>query len=212
MSHPLKPLLRAALLAACAASLSGCISLLPKTKPAQLYRFEGARGAAAAAPADARPPFGVLKLRADFDRAASGDRILTVSDNRVAYIAEARWVSPAIVLFDEALSRAFDDNAGPARLVSRGEAGRAAYILRLDVRDFEAVYESGPEAAPTIVVGVRASLTRSSDRVLVGEQLLESRVKASDNRVSAITAGFGQAVSEVLAKLVDWTNQAGASA
>ena len=34
-----RALLRLAAMAACAVALSGCISLLPKNKPAQLYRF-----------------------------------------------------------------------------------------------------------------------------------------------------------------------------
>ena len=34
-----RALLRLALVGLCAVALSGCISLLPKSKPAQLYRF-----------------------------------------------------------------------------------------------------------------------------------------------------------------------------
>jgi len=206
-----KALLRAGALALCAAALSACVSLLPKAKPAQLYRFDGAPPAAAA-PAESGPAFGVFKGRGTFDRAAAGDRILTVDGQQVAYIAEARWAAPAVVLFDQALARAFDDNVGPARLVSRGQAGRSQYVLQLDVRDFAAVYENGQKAAPTVLIRVRASLTRQGDRSLVGEQTFETKVRASDNRVSAIAAAFDKAVGDVMNKLVAWTNTSGKSA
>jgi cholesterol transport system auxiliary component len=196
---------------ACAAALSGCISLLPKTKPAQLYRFDGAAPAAAAPVPSNTAPFAVLKSFGSFDRAAASDRILTLEGDKAAYIAEARWVAPAAVLFDQALMRAFDENPGPARLLGRGQrAARAEYQLRLDVRDFAAVYTQGPQAAPTVVVRVRADLSKVDDQAVVGDQMFEAKVRAGDNRVSAIAAAYDQAVGEVLNKLVAWVNAPGA--
>jgi len=195
----------------CAVLLAGCVSLLPKQKPAQLYRFDNG-APAAATPTEAGRAFGVFKGRVAFDRAAAGDRILTVNGQQVAYIAEARWAAPAVILFDQALSRAFDDSGGPARLVGRGQSGNSQYVLQLDVRDFAAVYEAGPESAPVILVRIRASLTRQGDRALIAEQTLESRVQTSDNRVSAIAAGFDKAVTDTLGKLIAWTNASAKSA
>jgi cholesterol transport system auxiliary component len=196
---------------ACAAALSGCISLLPKTKPAQLYRFDGAAPAAAAPAAANGATFAVQKGVGSFDRAAASDRILTLEGDKAAYIAEARWVAPAAVLFDQALMRAFDDNPGPARLLGRGQrAARTAYALRLDVRDFATVYTQGPKAAPTVVVRVRADLSKVEDQAVVGDQMFEAKVRAGDNRVAAIAAAYDQAVGEVLGKLVAWVNAPGA--
>jgi cholesterol transport system auxiliary component len=196
---------------ACAVALAGCISLLPKTKPAQLYRFGGTVAEAAAGPAAA--PFAVQKGVGSFNRAAAGDRLLTIDGDKAAYIAEARWVAPAVVLFDEALMRAFDANVGPARLLARGQrAARTPYQLRLDVRDFAAVYDHGPKAAPEVVVRVRAGLVRTDDDSLVGVQMFEARARAGDNRVSAIAAAYDQAVGQVLGKLVSWVNAPGTAA
>lgn len=183
---------------------SGCISLLPKSDPAQLYRFD-AEPAAADAPAATRQ-VGVLKPPANFTQAAAGDRILTATGGEAAYIAAARWVAPASVLFDEAVSRAFDGSAGAARLVTRGEVARADLVLRLDVRRFEAVYDQGPEAAPQVVVRVRAVVTRSSDRALVGERIFEQSVRSGGNRVGAIVAAYDAAMTEFARELVGWTN------
>lgn len=194
--------------AALAAALAGCISLFPKGKAAQLYRFTGAAPVQEAGPAPSR--FGVYKAPGGFSRAAAGDRILTLTGDQAAYIAQARWVSPAQVLFDEALQRAFDANPGAARLANRGETAKTDYVLRLDVRDFQAVYDQGPETAPLVVVRVRAVLTRSADRTIAAESLFEATSRADDNRVSAIARGFDRAVGQVLGKLVAWTNGQGA--
>jgi cholesterol transport system auxiliary component len=192
---------------AVALSLSACISVFPKTKPATMFRFGDADLAVTKGPPGAM--FGVLKAPSAFTRAAAGDRILTVTNGEVAYIADARWVSPAFILFEEAIARAFENDPGRARLIGRGEVAKADLVLRLEVRTFEADYINGPKAAPEIVVRVRGVLSRNSDRALVGDQIFEAKVKAADNRVSAIVPAFDQANAKVLGEVVAWVNAAG---
>lgn len=190
-----------------AVSLSGCISVFPKTKPVGLYRFGEAEVSAPKGPPGAM--FGVLKAPSTFTRAAAGDRIMTVSDGQIAYVAGARWVSPAFVLFEEAVARAFENDPGRARLIGRGEVAKADLVLRLEVRTFETDYVNGPKAAPEVVVRVRGVMNRNSDRALVGDQVFEARVKAADNRVSAIVPAYDRAVAQVLGQVVSWVNAAG---
>jgi len=198
-------LLRLAAVTASALALTACVSLLPKTKPAHLYRF--GQAVAAKDVEAATGTVGVFRTNATFQRESAGDRLLTLTDGKAAYVAETRWVAPAAVLWDEAVVAAFDADPGHVRLIARGEPGVAAYILRLDVRNFEAHYEHGPKAAPTIVVRARAALTGGTDRGLVGEKLFEKRVSASDNRVTAIVPAYDRAVREVLDEVVAWTNE-----
>lgn len=195
--------LTAAVLTLTAIALTGCISLFPRAEPARLYRFE-ARPAAQAFPPG--PLFGVLRLQTGFTRASGGDRILTVNNQgEAAYIADVRWVSPASVLFDEQVSTAFQ-SGGRARLIGRGEAIRAEVSLKLDVQAFETRYDHGPRAAPEVVVVVRGVITRNRDRSLVGDQTFTARVRAGDNRVSAIVPAYDQALSQVLGQVVGWVN------
>lgn len=208
---PIFRTLRSVALVALAASLSACISLLPEAEPSQLYRFDGTPPAgAASAPAAPSEQFGVVKTGGGFVQAGASDRLLTVADNQIAYIAGSRWVSPASTLFNEALARAFDINAGPARLLSRGEVGKADYSMRVDVTRFEAIYDNGRKAAPNIVVELRATLVKA-DRTLAGSKLIQTQVRAGDNRVSAIVAAFDQAAGQALGQLVDWVNARGAA-
>ncbi len=193
---------RALLAAALAVPLGACVSLFPKAEPEQLYRF-------GAAPPEAPPHkaarFGVLKGPTAFSRAAAGDRILTVTGGEAAFVGGSRWVTPASILFDEALFRAFD--GARARLIGRGEVAQADYTLKLDVRTFEARYDG--RGAPQVVVEVRAAMTRTSDRMLTGERVFTANVRASENRMGAITQAFDMAVSQVLGELVAWTSNAG---
>jgi cholesterol transport system auxiliary component len=197
----IRPLLRLAAIGACALAVSGCsISLLPKGKVAQLYRF-GALPAAASKPAKPNA-VAVFRANGSFQGESADDRILTITGGKAAYIAESRWVAPAETLFNEALVNAFDGS--PVRLIARGQFGRPAYSLRTDVRTFEVRYDSGSSAAPTVVVRLHAALTKA-DATNAGEQDFESRVPATDNRVGEIVAAYNKAVADVVGKLVAWT-------
>ncbi|HEX7759739.1 MAG TPA: ABC-type transport auxiliary lipoprotein family protein [Caulobacteraceae bacterium] len=193
-------------------TLAACVSVFPKQSPANLFRFgmtSASPALAAATTTTGAERFGVLDTMTTFDRAAAGDRILTVSGSEAAYIKGSRWLAPANILFDEAVTRAFDGSGGPARLITHGQVVRADYVLKLDVRAFEARYDHGDKAAPTIVVTVHADLDRVSDRLSAGSRTFEASVPASDNRVGAIAAAFDQAVTKVLGDLVAWTDGKG---
>ena len=197
-------LLRAAGIAACALAVSGCISLLPKSKPAQLYRFGAPAAAAATAPTRPANAVAVFETNGTFQEEAADDRILTVNGGKAAYIAQSRWVAPAEILFRQAVAKAFD--ASPVRLIARGQQGRSAYALRLDVRSFETRYEHGEKVAPTVVVRVHAALTRA-DQSGVGEEEFDAQVPAGNNRVGAIVSAYNTAVGEVVGKVVAWTEK-----
>jgi cholesterol transport system auxiliary component len=180
---------------------SGCVSLLPKTKPVQLYRLSEP----APAPAVPAPP-GLTVARASiaFPPESGGDQILTVTGQQAAFIAGARWLEPASLMFDEAVAEAFDQPGSP-RLAGRSENVAVSCTLKLDVRRFEADYDKGPGAAPTVTVSVRAVLIRNGDRSVAAEKLFEVRQPAGENRVSAIVAAFNMAVAQTVGAIRDWT-------
>ena len=201
------PRLAAALLAAL--SLSGCVSLLPRQPPVQLYRFGQAPPAAAVTPASSvigrgQGTLGVVLGQVSFPRAALGDEVLTTRGDQAAYIAGARWLTPAVLMFQEAAERAFQARSSRVRLIGRGELGAASALLRLDVDEFEARYPAagGP---PTVQVSLRATLARADGRTLV-QQAFVARRPAAEDRVSAIVAAYDAATAQVLAQAVDWTD------
>jgi len=189
-----------------AGAMVGCVSLFPKQAPAQLYRFGVAPAQAPAA--QTGPRFAFVSAPIEFDRAASGDRILTVTGQEAAYIKSARWADSASDLFEAAVADAFRADGGAARLAARGEVGHLDYALRLEVREFDVRYEGGP-GSPVVVVRLHADLSHLDAGRLAGERVFEARAPASDNRVSAIAAAYNQAVAKVLGDLVAWVDAKG---
>jgi cholesterol transport system auxiliary component len=192
---------RALALLPAAAALAGCVTLFPKTPPAQLYRFEAQVPPAQAAAAG--PEVLVQESSLDFDQAAGGDRLLTTTGDEVAYVAGARWASPASELFDAAVAHGFDAAGGRVRLVPPGPA-HVAYRLKLAVTRFEAEYANGAGAPPTIQVRLHAVLERQDDLSIVGEKDFDEPASATENRVGAMVAAYDQATSKTVADLVSW--------
>ena len=191
-----------------ALTLAGCISLLPKTKPAMLYRF-GAPAPAAAPAVPASGSFAVRLAPIGFPVAAAADRILTVDGERVAYVSGGRWVTAAATLFEAAVVQTFDTRGGPAHLLARGELAPAAFVLKLDVRRFETRYDQGAGSAPTVLVEVFAALDAPADAAQHRQRIFIERVPASDNRMEPIVAAYDQAVGKACVEVADWVNTRG---
>lgn len=210
-----------AALAAVGLALGACVSLLPKTEPAQLYRFGYGSEPPAPGARSVGPRTSVLLDNVTLTRAAVGDQILTVAGDQAAYLSGARWDAPASLLFTEAVQQAFDERAQRVRLQPRGGLGKTTASLRLYVRDLEADYGKimlPPPTAkkrgrstppnlppPTAVVAVRARLTDAAGQ-LIAERDFVSRRPAAENRVGAIVPALDGAVEEVLNQLVAWAD------
>ena len=176
-----------ALLAAAAPLCAGCVTLLPKAAAEPLYRFGG--DASAPPPTAAPGRDGLLGIVVTLPAAARGDSLLAVSGRSAAYISGGRWVSPASDLFREAAVRA---------LAGRGTAGPGGGVLTLAVTRFEADYDHGTDAPPT--VRIEAAL-RLSDGVRPPRSLgvVAGEGPAAANRIGAIVGAYDTALDAVLA-------------
>lgn len=190
--------------------LAGCVTVFPDADPVNLYRLQAeappARGPAAAT------RLSLLSSPTRFNAAAATDRIMTVTDGQVAYLAGARWASPAPVLFDEALSRAFESGAVETRLVGYDGAAQARHILRLEVREFAATYQAGAAPAPVVRLRATASIVRRQDGMLISERMFDVGTPADANRVSTVVAAFDSALGQLLGEVVAWADETALSA
>jgi cholesterol transport system auxiliary component len=186
------------------ASLGGCISIFPKEKPAQLYRFETHQAAPGAMQASG-PPFAVRATISSFDQAAATDRILTSRGSTTAYVGEARWVEPAASLLDEALHAAFEQS-GPAALLNRGDLAAADERLSLAVQTFEVRYAPGGSGPPTVVVRIHADLEAAKAPFARAERVFEVETPASSNTLGSIVEAYDGAVTQILGQIVAWVN------
>jgi cholesterol transport system auxiliary component len=163
--------------------LGGCVTLLPKHVAATLYRF----GPPAA---DAGAQMAVMEVTTRFPPGAEGDGILTITGDRAAYIDGARWVAPAVLLFETAARGALV--APDATL-----AGPAPTRLAIDVLRFETDYDHGRDAAPTVRIEAVFTLTDDLGHPRASRRSLSQR-QARENGVGAIVAAYDLAVTDAL--------------
>ena len=182
--------------------LAGC-SLLSTPDPVQLSRF-GSLPEATTNASTMAEPVAVALRRVEFPEASKGDRILGVTGAEAAYIAGARWVSPAEILFNDAVESAFASRPDQVRLLGRREPGVSTRVLSLDVTTFEARY-AAPGVAPDAVITVRARMTILPERSVVNERTFTVVQPSGQNRVSAIVTAFDIATRDLNSQIVDWT-------
>lgn len=183
-------------------ALSAC-ALLSTPDPVQTYRFGGAPAASSAAAVAS--PVQVTLRRVEFPEAVEGDKLLGVTGTEAAYIAGARWVSPAADLYMESIENAFAAQATRVRLIGARELTRGQRSLDIDVRSFEARYDA-PGATPTIVVTARARMLVLPERTVSAERVFTVEQPATANRVSSIVEAFDLATRDLNTQIVAWTD------
>ena len=195
------PMMRLAAVAVAALSVSAC-SLLSSPDPVQTYRFGGS-----ATPSDAAlsSPVQVTLRRVEFSEATEGDRLLGVTGTETAYIAGARWVSPAADLYMESLENAFAAQATRVRLIGPRELTKSTRSLDIDMQAFEARYVA-PGAVPTVVLTARARMLVLPERTVAAERVFTVEQPAGENRVSAIVEAFDIATRDLNTQIVSWTD------
>jgi len=198
----LSPTLRKlALAGALVGGLTGC-ALLSSPDPIQLYRFGSDVETTPRSPA-AGQPSPILLRPIDFPQASRGDRILGITGNEAAYIAGARWVSPAEDLYEASLRAAFASQASRVRLINPREAATATRTLDVEIQAFEVAY-AAPEAVPEVVLSARARVLRYPERTVIEERSFVVRQPAGQNRISTIVEAFDVASRDLNTQVVSW--------
>ncbi|MBV8737010.1 MAG: membrane integrity-associated transporter subunit PqiC [Alphaproteobacteria bacterium] len=183
-------------------ALAGCASLLVSSPPSNLYRLTAAR--------DFPPGLRQVssQLMVDLPQTPAGidtDRIaLSKSPLTLDYFANAEWIDRLPELIGNLLLASFE-NSGRITAVDRNSGGlRADYILRTEIRHFEAIYAS-TNAPPQVWVEIVARLAAVRQRAIIAEARFEKRVPATANDIPAIVAAFNTATVGVLEEIVVWT-------
>ena len=191
--------------ASAAMALGGCVSVFPQAKPVQLYQLSPEVEAAPAAAAGRPAAVNIRLETVRFQQAAAGDRLLTVHDGEAAYVGGARWVSPAEILFEEGLTRAFAEHATSVRLVPHSAMTGTAYGLSVDMDRFQVSMEGG---TPNVETALRARLIRFPEQTIAGEWRIDVSRKADANRVTSIVRAYNAALGAALTTLVEETEDA----
>lgn len=131
---------------------------------------------------------------------------LTRTSRETEYYARANWTDRAPILVQTLVVESFE-NSGRIIAVGRESLGlRADYVLKSELREFQALYlDPTPGAPPEIVVRVIAKLVRMPERQIVGSESFEARVVASEDSLEAVVDAFDVALGKVLKDIVQTT-------
>jgi cholesterol transport system auxiliary component len=157
---------------------------------------------------------GVFRATGLFQRESAGDRLLGITGDKAAYIAETRWVAAGRGPVRQAVAAAFDGSRR-ARCGWSPAASRAALPMRCASTSATSrpyATTPAPRRPRPSWCEIRAvtTLVSDKDKGVAGEQIFEAnRVKAGDNKVGAIVPAYDKAINEALGKIVAWVSAAG---
>jgi cholesterol transport system auxiliary component len=204
--HGRRQVLRAALALPLAGALAGalgaCEVVVPgRGPPPDLYRLTPKSTFVADLPTVEwqlllEPPL----TNASIDTTRIG---LQRSSTSVEYYARSSWSDRAPQMIQTLMIESFENSE---RIVAVGRdsvALRADYILKTDLREFQAEYMGG--ANPRVHVTMIARLVKMPRRSIIGSEKFEAVIEAQADTMAAIIATFDQALGKVLKRLVEWT-------
>jgi cholesterol transport system auxiliary component len=128
--------------------------------------------------------------------------VLSRSPVTIDYFADAAWPDRAPAMVQTLIIESFE-NTGKILAVGRESVGlRADYILKPELRRFQAVYDG--VGAPTIWVRLGARVIVVPEGRIIAQDLFESRIPAEQNTMPAIVAAYDEALGAVMKRLVTW--------
>jgi cholesterol transport system auxiliary component len=182
-------------------ALAGCSGLRGPAPP-QLYRVTSK------STYPANLPHHSLQLLVDVPLAPAGldtSRIaLTRSAVSIDYFADSEWTERAPLLVQTALLDSFENSKAISAIGRESIGLRADFILRTELRHFEAVYDS-PNGPPEIWVVISVRLVNPAGRDIVAQTSFERRERASANDMQSIVSAFDEALGGVMKAIVVWT-------
>ena len=202
MTAPAARLSRRWLSSIMALAVTGCASLLGVGPAPHLYRVT---------PKSTYPanlPHPAAQLLVDVPLAPAGLDTSRIALSRSAvsldYFADSEWTDRVPLLVQTALLESFE-NSKAITAIDRESAGlRADFILKTEIRHFEALYES-PNGAPDVWVAIIARLVNLSGRDIVAQASFERHERATANEIPQIVLAFDEALGGVMEDIVLWT-------
>ena len=192
---------RRLLLAALMLAPAGCGSLLPTGgTPPKLYTLTPASGFAAGTPVrwQLLVDVPVSPAALDTERIALSRSAITVD-----YYAEAAWTDRAPLMVQSLLVQSFENSGRITAIGRESLALRADYVLRPELRHFEAEYRDAAVPSARAAIGVK--LVKLPERAIVAQRNFEATAPAAANEMAAIVESLDTALHEVTRQIVDWT-------
>lgn len=193
-------MIRSVFILAGAAALSAC-SILPEPQPADIVYRLSLSGESVSPRADA------TVIRVDRPSAISvfNTRKIVVSPDgrRLATAAQAQWPEGTPSMLQETLIDALSRTPDLIGVLPQSGT-RTDTRIHITIKNFEAQFDQGPQAAPLAVVRFTATLANASDRRLIDTFSTRHEVRADAARISEIVEAIEAANDAAMQDIVDW--------
>jgi cholesterol transport system auxiliary component len=200
---PFPASLRAALALAAAFAASACQGLIPGASrdPPRLYELTPK------STFDPTLPRVRSQLVVEAPESASGLQTSRIAVKQkpttLDYYARSEWTDLAPRLVQTKLIESFENSGKIVSVGREGSGLRSDYILKSELRHFEAqLYDS---EKPLIRVVVNVKLVRMPAREIVANRSFERTSKVDAADIDKLVEGFDEALGGVLKRIVEWS-------
>jgi ABC-type uncharacterized transport system auxiliary subunit len=196
-------MIRVSILLLAAATLGGCISLLPEPPPApRVYVMEAQN----VAQLDGAPIDAVIGVSAPTgERALLGSDLIWRTGDTIAYVDQAQWSNRVGDALQQMIAETII-RQGRFRASARTGESRADYELRIELLDFEVREES-------MTAHFRADVRLvAAGRRIIASQLIETEAPVSDRSSSIAANALARAAREGSARIGEFAANAAAEA
>jgi cholesterol transport system auxiliary component len=140
--------------------------------------------------------------------ALDSERIaITRSATSFDYFADAAWTDRAPLMVQSLFVQSFENSGRISAIARESLALRADYVLRPELRRFEADYSAG--ATPLGRVELALKLVKLPERAIVGQRRFEATAPAKENQVPAIVDALDAALHQAMRPAVEWVLDTG---
>lgn len=190
------------ILATLTLALAGCGGLLSNPETRRLYQVTPVSSFAAGLPhSPAQLTVGPVEAPAGLDT----NRIaLSRAPLSLDYYAGVSWSDRAPAMVRTALLESMQ-NSGVFKAVGSDTFNlRSDFLLKTELRSFDAVYDSqGPGPTATVVLGL--TLVKLPGDAVVGQSVIRERQPAASNEIPEIVGAFNTGLGKALQQAVGWT-------
>lgn len=130
---------------------------------------------------------------------------VSYSPIEIDYFARANWTDRAPEMVQRLIVESFENSDRIVAVGSDSIGLRSDILLKTELREFQAEYESRTGGNPGIRVRINAKIIKMPQRVIVASKTFESVVDAKTNGMEHIVTAFDEALGKTVRSIVIWT-------
>jgi cholesterol transport system auxiliary component len=189
-------------LAVAALTLAGCGGLLTNPDTRRMYQVTAATSFAPGLPhTAAQLTVGPVDAPAGLDTTRIA---LSRTPLSLDYFADVAWSDRTPAMVRTALHDSAQNSGAFAAVGSDTFNLRADYLLKTELRDFEAVYDS-QRAGPTATVVMSLTLVKLPGDTVAAQTVITQRQPSASNGIPDVVGAFNAALGKALQEAVGWT-------